>query len=432
MSLNGEKILDTMSDVDESLILAAEKTRKFKKLFLKIGAAAAAAAIAVTVGIKFIPKNGSWTPLSSDELPDLPSLNLENLVTGGMGFEGYLASDMEDMKKNMDIVNYNFNIREMPVYNCESANPDVDKMRARLREAAEYFGIDYDSMEIREYIADEQKIRETYEPLGATEEDIQHILRQSRMMSFISADEKNGDVRGISIDIDASLIVSVHLTHPEQDDEGYYSIEAGGIELPEEYKFTPDASRKEQEETGRYLLERFSGLIDMKDPVFVLKSPYGDSFAYAAFYEKGENDAESIANQSIKHVAFSATTDGRLSIIRIWEEYKHCEKIADYPISNLEQATELLKNGDYLSSVSYELTGDEEIGMVNLTYWSGSGHTCVMPFYRFLVKLPEGEFYNDTLGEGEYGAYYVPAVRTEYFENLDNPSISFNGAIISK
>lgn len=433
MSLNGEKILDRMSDVDGNLITAAEKARKSKKFFLKITAAAAAACLAITAGLSFIPKNGNWTPLSPDKLPDLPSVHLENLINGGMGFEGYHDSEFERMKKNFDTVNLNFNIREMPVYSCGSANPDADMMRARLREVAEYFGLDYDSMDIHESITDEQQIREQFEPLGAPEEEIQRLLRQSRMMTYISAQERDENGRnGISISIDASLTVSIQLTHFEEDDEGYMSIEAGGIELPEEHKFLPDTSRKEQEETGRYLLERFSGLIDMKDPVFVYEPAYGDSFAYAEFYEKGETDAESIANQSIKHAAFSATTDGRLSDIRIWEEYKHCEKIADYPISNLEQATELLKNGSYLTSSPYELTGEEEIGFVNLTYWSGNGQSGVMPYYRFLIRLPEEELYNDALGEGVYGAYYVPAVRTEYIENLDSPSISFNGAIISK
>lgn len=429
MSLNGEKLLNRMSDVDSTLIISAESVRKSKKLFIKIGAVAASVAVAAAVvGLGFIPKNGSWTPLRPEELPELPSLKVGVLENNGMGFAAYRVSELEKKKEKTDPINYNFSIREMPVYSCRSADPDVEQMRTRMREVIDYFGLDYDSLNISEHVTDEQQIRDTFEPLGAPEEEIQRLLEQSRNMTSIYAREKEREeLTGISIDIDASLTVSIILTHPEQDDEGYYSIEAGGIEFPKEYNFALGVSAKEEERTGRYLLEKFSGLIDMKEPVFVKGSEYDyGELPYAEFYEKGETDAESIANQNIKRVAFYGTEDGRLKIIRIWEEYRHCEKLGDYPISNLEQATELLRNGSYYTNSPYELTGKEEIGFVELTYWSGYKQSCAMPFYCFYVKLPEEEYYNEHFGEGEYGFYYVPAVRGEYLENFDTPTFYFN------
>ena len=437
MSLNGEKLLSKMSDVDESLILAAENPRRSKRLLIKTGIiTSAAVAAAAAVVLNLIPQNGNWAPLSSDELPELPSLNIgvyDESHLLGQGMEALETSELKEAIETGEKVNRNFNIREMPVYSCGSADPDIDQMRARLREVAEYFGVDYDSMDIYENITDERSIRDTFEPLGAPEEEIQRILRQLRSMTYISANEQNEEGwTGMNFFIGPDLCVDINLTRPNPDEGSAYENVLGGIELPEEYSFDPDASREEQEKTGRYLLERFSGLIDMKDPVFVMKSPYSGSFSYAEFYEKGETDAESIANQSIKLVTFSGTDDGRLSSIRIWEEYRHCEKIADYPINNLEQAKEQLKNGNCLTSVPYDVTGEEKIGLVELTYRSGSGYSCVMPFYRFYVKLPEEKFEGINPGESLYGAFYVPAVRSEYLEGLDSPAISFNGAMITE
>ncbi len=162
----------------------------------------------------------------------------------------------------------------------------------------------------------------------------------------------------------------------------------------------------------------------MKNPE-VLSDP--DYDGYVTFYERGENDSESIANQSIKTVSFGGSNN-RVDIIRINDGYKCCEKIADYPIITVDKAAELLQSGNYLTSVPYDLKGDEEIGFVELIYRFGIGYETAMPFYRFLVLITEEEFQRD---ERIYGGYYVPAVREEYLENMP-PAISFNGGIIKK
>ena len=436
MSLNGEKFLDRMSDVDHRLITEADKARKSKGIFWKAGIVTVAAAAAVAVGLNFLlpmlqnkpmPQDNdpNWTPLSSDELPDLPMLEAATFGEKpvGMGYEGFSRSEMEKRIAVYDKLRQNFGIREMPVYKSGSVNPDVDAMRARLREVVEYFGLDYDSLDINETVTDEESLREQFEAYGAPEEEIQRMLNISRMNSYISVYERDDEGYSLSsFSIDASLCVSAHLSHTYYDDKGVF--ETGGIELPSEYNFKDGASPEELEAAGRYILDKFSDLFGINNPVVVTDPEYD---GYVEFYEKGATDAESIANQCIKHVGFSSTDDGKLGMIRIFEEYKHCEKIADYPIANLEQATELLRNGNYLTSAMYDLTGEEEIAFVELKYRSGIGYSCVMPFYRFLVKLPE-EFEQE--GEEHYGAYYVAAVRQEYLGELDRPMISFNGGLI--
>ncbi len=414
MSLSGEKILEKMSDVDERLIIGAEKTHYTKKLFIKAGIVTAAAAAAVAFGLNFIPLQNNM------ELPNLPKISVsEDMAQNGMGFEGLSTSDMEKEKSNL--LAQNFKIKEMPVYKTNTADPDVEKMRSRLRELTDYFGLDYSSLDIIEDITDEEALREQLKEYDAPEEEIERMLKISRTNTYVSAYMRNdeGDTL-MKISVNAAMGIDISFALPENNDGKYF-----GTELPSEYHFGNDSAFSELEAAGRYLLEKYCDIIDMKNPEALTDPDYE---GYVTFYEKGDSDAESIANQSIRTVSFGGTNN-RLTIIRINEGFKCCEKIADYPIIAEEEAEELLKNGNYLTSVPYEIKGDEEIGLVELTYRFGIGYETAMPFYRFLILLPEDEVHRDD-GERTYGGYYVPAVRGEYLENMPQPAVIFNGAFI--
>lgn len=414
MSLNGDKMLEKMSDVDESLIVGTDEAGRSKKLFLKAGIITAAAAAAVAVGLNLIPRQ------IDSGLPELPKIAVsENILPGGMGFEGLSASLVEKEKTNL--LGQNFKIREMPVYKTYSANPDIDKIKSKFREIADYFNLDYDNLDITEDITDEETLRAQFEENGASEEEIESFLKISRMNTHISSRLRDDNGKSlISISINAVMGIDISFSVPENDDEKYF-----GTVLPSEYRFGDDSTPEELEAAGRYLLDKYADIIDMKNPE-VLSDP--DYDGYVTFYERGENDAESIANQSIKTVSFGGSNN-RVDIIRINDGYKCCEKIEDYPIITVDKAAELLQSGNYLTSVPYDLKGDEEIGFVELIYRFGIGYETAMPFYRFLVLIPEEEFQRD---ERIYGGYYVPAVREEYLENMPQPAISFNGGLIKK
>ena len=98
-------------------------------------------------------------------------------------------------------------------------------------------------------------------------------------------------------------------------------------------------------------------------------------------------------------------------------------KIGDYPIINSEQAKELLLNGNYITTVPYEISEEKFIKKVELIYRTGEHEECFMPYYRFFVELPEDEREN---GLKTYGAYYVPAVESSYISNMPVWDESFN------
>lgn len=430
MKLDGNIMLDKMSDVDEKLILAADNLhdtqtgdnthKKIRRKFFITGAAAAAVMVAAAMAITFIP----WKTENHVAVPDLPMLSVPGFGEGGFGMEAIGSSRLEIEKANS--IGQDFSITEMPVYASSSISAETaDKMKEKLKETAEYFGLDLADMDINDTTfpeSREEEFRKSFkEEYGAPDEEIDRMIKEMRIQSSISASTLNysDDESEIQfIDVGPDMEVTIRWNW------GPDNKETHGIELPEGYSFGKNSTPEELEEAGRYLLEKYSDLINMTDPA-AYKSEYK---GYAAFYEKGANTAESLANREIKRVEFRGENN-KLTVIRIYEEYTLCEKIADYPISTVEEAEKLLRNGNYLSSVPYDVKADDEIGLAELTYRSGRGYECVMPFYRFYVKLPEEEFGHEE-GDDKYGAFYVPAVRKEYLENLPAAAISFNGSMI--
>ena len=355
-------------------------------------------------------------------------------VSGGSGTEafGNSAIGVEALEKHQAALSgQNLKFTEMPVYNSSSLSFETsNKMKEKLRETVEYFGLDYDSMRINDNTIDQEhaedfkkKFKEDYNEV--TEEELDLMVQVMRATASITAHTPDGDTSEISY-ISVSADMCVHIV---MDDDNSFKV-------PDEYSFGDDSTLEELEAAGRYLLDKYSGLVNISDPVFSEYESTNNGYSGKAdFYENGAYPAEDIANQSIKHVRFCGHNN-RLTVMTIFEEYTVCEKIADYPIISEEEAEKLLRNGNYLSTINstingtmYTLKEDDEIGLSMLTYRSGPGYECIMPFYLFYVQIPEEEFGHEK-GDLLYGLFYVPAVRSEYLENMPEPAISFNGAMI--
>ena len=103
------------------------------------------------------------------------------------------------------------------------------------------------------------------------------------------------------------------------------------------------------------------------------------------------------------------------------------EKIKDYPIITLQEATTRLCNGNYQTSVPLAFPGEESIGKVELVYRTGRLEELYLPYYRFYVLLPESFNTNASdSGLKTYGIYYVPALAEEYIVNMPTYDGSFN------
>lgn len=429
MKLNGNVMLDTMSDVDEKLIMESDfvqnseaADKKIKKKFFITGAAITAVMAAAAIAVTFVP----WKSENHVVLPDLPMLT----VSGGSNTEalGVSAIGLDALEKHKAAMSgQDQKFTEMPVYSSSSLSFETsDKIKEKLKETVAYFGLDYDSMRITDNTIDQEhaenfkkKFKEDYNEV--TEEELDRMVQVMRANADITAYTPDGDTSEISY-ISVSADMCVHIV---MDDE--YSFK-----VPDEYSFGNDSTLEELEAAGRCLLDKYSGLVNMSDPVFSEYESTNNGYSgTAVFYENGTYPAESIANQSIKKVKFFGHNN-RLTVMTIYEEYTVCEKIADYPVITEEEAETLLRNGNYLSTINntmYTLKEDDEIGLTRLTYRSGRGYECIMPFYLFYVQIPEEEFGHEK-GDLLYGLFYVPAVRSEYLENMPEPAISFNGAMI--
>ena len=394
--MNGNIILKEMSGIDENLIREAEKIPKRKvkkKYFIEFGASLAAA-LAITFGVTHLVKSMEEPPLLV-----LSGKNVINL-SNGSGYEGIHAGDPSELE-NGNPWSEEMKIKKLPVFSSSSLNPNEEKMKKAILEAAEFLGLDTDSLTIESNLYGEAEIarfRETWKGYGVPDEEIERMLKNTIPLQTVEAKQN-----GVSLTVDTAFTITIRFEN--------------GVVLPDGYDFGKNASREERQKTGAYLLEKYGGLLNMKKPTINLDGIYKGSIEY---YDAGSSNQDQLVNYSLNILQFSPNGRGELYLIRIHTN-NECEKIADYPILTAEKAKQQLADGNYLSSVPYKLTGNEKIGKTEIIYLSGLGYEYVMPYYRFLVKLP-AEFES----ESTYGCYYVPAVEGKYLVGMELDRIRFN------
>lgn len=134
-----------------------------------------------------------------------------------------------------------------------------------------------------------------------------------------------------------------------------------------------------------------------------LHSSYG-------IYDASGDDVQDVLNYTYKNVSFDLDDAGNLEALSYENELAYTEKTGDYPIIAAEEANVLLMEGKYVTSVPYEISGEEHVVSVELTYRSAQYGEFLIPYYRFYVEIPE-EKHSDL---NCYGAYYVPAIKQDY------------------
>ena len=149
---------------------------------------------------------------------------------------------------------------------------------------------------------------------------------------------------------------------------------------------------------------------------------YGDQMYQITAYDGAGDETQRLVNYSFNSASFSCDEEGKLWIIRLGGA-DLSQKVGDYPIITAKAAKKLLTEGRYITNAPYELPGAEYVRTVELLYLTGRREEYFMPYYRFLVELPEETREN---GLNTYGAYYVPAVEEEYLTGLPVWAGSFN------
>ncbi len=405
--MNAKHISDALEQLDDGLLDGANALRGSAKRRANrpkwIGAAAClVVAVCAGAGLLYTGRD-----LPQTDVADLPKLPLSEEVShpNGMGYEGYLAYDVSELISGSPWQETD-NLQTLPVYRnpviCDQAGApvdgiDLDAMEARALEVAGRLGVD---AEIQDNAPTEEEIAAVQEKLGEIPE------------GYFDPVEVNALGDGVEITVGANLTAEI-LFDP-------------ALALPEGYNFNYHAPYEDMKAVSDYLLGQYGALLAMDDPQI---EPTGGGYTYSGeqMYEitacdRTGGETQRLLSYSFNRASFSCDEEGRLWIIRL-EGMDLSQKVGDYPVITPEAAKKLLVGGKYITNVPHELPGAEYVKGVELLYLTGRQEQYFMPYYRFLVELPQAAREN---GLHTYGAYYVPAVEEAYLTGLPVWSGSFN------
>ena len=421
--------------VDEKYIEeAAPVTRQHKKKngWVKWGVTAACLAFAVYAGTRLIPLeapgDGPEQPSSVYESqqaePDepstsagnpnseaeLPMLTIAQLTNEGMGFEGYMAHDISELV-NGNPWNESVELSALPVYANQLeydsrfiVRGDREAMKKMLEDLMVQFGLDVNETEITDNAPDAQEQEMIREKLKEVGEDFTE--------DYAEPTEVIAEGNGIRITVDNEMTALIYFEP--------------AVPLPDEYNYTFYSSYEDMAAVAEYLREEYKGKLGMENAKLAICGGDYDIYSRQSYrigmYSEGETVTDRIVRYNFKQAVFYCDDAGDLSMIRIYNP-DLSEKTGEYPVISVQEAKELLLNGNYITTVPYEMPGKEYIARVELVYRKGTYETYYMPYYRFYVEVPYEEREN---GLKTYGAYYVPAVEGKYLTEMPVWDGSFN------
>lgn len=408
-----EILLDAIGKIDDELIANAGEVKDRSRMKMWIRYGALAACLALVVGVCSVA--GWFAPIKSS--PELPMLTISE-VSGGMGFEGYMAYDISELI-NANPWNKRTKLSTLPVYENKikydilfhASGHDLESMKAYLEELVDKLGMDRQKLVYDDNTPHEKQIE-------VTTESLEEMGMLPVPDGYFGPTELSASDGNITVTVTAHMDVDI--------------VFENGISLPPEYNFTHYAPLDDVTKVAKYLKEKYllgeyKDIIGMKSPVTNISEGdyniYGEQHYYISFFEKSRDKVENIINYNLKQVSFFCNDDGKLWMIRI-DSNACTEKIGDYPIISADKAKELLLQGKYVTSVAqWDMPGEEYIAKVELIYRNGSRNEVYIPYYRFYIELPGAE--RDG-GMKTYGAYYVPAVEEKYISNMPLWDGSFN------
>lgn len=413
--MRGDELLEKMELVDPAYVEAADAPRAKRRIrWTKWGAAACAAVlVAVIMAVAVLPRNEEPPSLSSDaaqqqtqEGSSLPILTISEGSNQGMGFEGYMAYDVSEII-TANPWTEDSQISELPVYKnpleYHSKSPsmliggiDVERMREQLLNVAERLGLDTSNLEVKEVSMSEQELQSLKEWYANFGEKIPAGQLEPSQLAI--------ETDGMRLDITPDLTTSI-----------FFEPMA---ELPEEYCTDDTATEEDYLKLAQYLQENYGALIDFESPQAEIVG--GDytydgqrSFHYVSFFDASDSE-EAILNYNFNRVIFYVNEGKGLTTVRVYAT-DQSQKVGDYPLITVDEAKEKLAEGQYKSTVPAAFPGLNYVARTELIYRTGQNETYFMPYYRFLVEMPEMAQDN---GLKTYGAFYVPAVEDEYLSDM--------------
>ena len=431
-----EQLSDAMEYLDEELIREAEEARsrvvRRRPAWQRWGALAACLAVAVFAVTRVFPTAPTQPgatcpppppdPPASQEDPgkpffeELPLITIESMAVGAMGYEGYLAYDISELGSGANPWTQEETVESLPVYKnplsydemYRVSGADQDKMKALLLDVAGKLGLDTQTTPVTDNAPTEDYKKAITEKLAAVGEEVPEGYFDPTTL-IMEAD-------GVKIEVDPTLTALITFDPP--------------VELPKGYNFSYSATSLEMRKSAAWLLENYWGLLSgMSKPTLdqgmADRNIYGERSFDVEYFDGGGSLKQQIINYNFNRVAFYNDDEGKLFLARVYAP-DLSQVMGNYPIITVEEAKELLLAGNYASSVPYDLPKAEEIAGVELVYRTSSHEAVWLPYYRFLVDLPE-EYRPADKTLRDYGAYYVPAVDGRYITNMPTYDGSFNG-----
>lgn len=409
--MNAEQLFTEMGRIDGRFVMEAETNclprRVSTRKAFKWTASVAACLVFSLLAVYFFPVPPDYSAL--------PKLEAEYNV-GFMGYEGYNAYDISDLA-NENPWTEKAKIESLPVFRNTvtydrsgaplSGGLSADEMKQRAAQLAALLNmtlIEVFSSPTDAYI---QEGQEKGQEAGMSSAQIEQWAQENNIPYEATAVCKEGRVIA---EINGSYRVYIK-------DDG---------NLPDSFRLESEKITSEEKATlAKYLLKEYGKFIDMKSPEIELTDVYtvnGDVYNDVQVFENSGNLTQKILGYNFNRMRFGMDTSYLLSedretmetsLMIICEKADLSQKIGEYPIITAQEARELLLQNHYVTSVPYDLPGEEYIAKVELVYSTGWSNAVFMPFYRFLVELPERAAFLDN-GLKEFGAYYVPAVKAEF------------------
>lgn len=344
----------------------------------------------------------------------------------GMGYEARLAYTVDELADGNPGAGAS-GVEALPVWRDTSALPyglpavglSEQAMTEALQAAAAALGVELTEA--------------TPHTLGETGSGLEHLDLPEGVgpdsVYSVEAAAENG--WHLSISGDGTLTVS-------------FKGEAGSedsLPLPEGFAAPgPDTTDAEARALTAALAEQYAGLLGMEQPVAVSYAGdydiYGERGRTYLAYEGSGNLGEQIVQYALRRTEFILDEEqalpgstGGLWMLRRYDRLAAAELVGEYPLLLPEEARALLVAGYYTTGVPVDWPGEDCIEAVELTYRESGG--LLMPFYRFWVRCDEAprSEAEQALGLNTYGAFYVPAVRTEYWSALPEQEIVGGGAL---
>ncbi len=447
--MKSEKLMDYIGQIDDSIIVEADvhstKINPAKRPWIKWVSVVAVAAACLIVAVPFLLNRTQ--PTNPVDFSGLPKLAV-NTEFEAIGFEGYLAYDVSELQ-NGNPWTENNDLTTMPVFTSpneyDSAGAPIDglspeEMLAEAEKIADLFGLEITSLYTEPTLEQIEQIKQELKAAQASEEEVRQNTSVYRATAECSGAgivvQKDGHILLTLTPETADLVkeiekLSIYDSFTIFFEYGYETIGdtmyGVGFPLPDGYSFTFDNTSNEQAmEITQYLFSQYGAFTEITTPGYDLSADYTYRGVLTrlntSVFENAGNLTERILNYHFNRLYFNATDLGGLGGIS-YIKTNLSQKIGDYPIITAEEARKLLLENHYITTVPEALPSEEYIAHVELVYRTSRRDSVFMPYYKFLVEMPTMEREN---GLKTFGAFYVPAVQSEFLENMPLWDGSFN------